>query len=49
MQKKICLLGNFAVGKSSLMERFVKSIFSAPPWACMSRREPSNSTLERST
>ena len=28
MQKKICLLGTFAVGKSSLMERFVKSIFS---------------------
>ena len=28
MQKKICLLGTFAVGKSSLIERFVKSIFS---------------------
>jgi small GTP-binding protein len=28
MQKKICLLGTFAVGKSSLTERFVKSIFS---------------------
>jgi small GTP-binding protein len=28
MQKKICLLGTFAVGKSSLMERFVKNIFS---------------------
>jgi small GTP-binding protein len=28
MQKKICLLGTFAVGKSSLMERFVRSIFS---------------------
>ena len=28
MQKKICLLGTFAVGKSSLTERFVKSLFS---------------------
>lgn len=28
MQKKICLLGTFAVGKSSLTERFVKSVFS---------------------
>ena len=28
MQKKICLLGNFAVGKSSITERFVRSIFS---------------------
>jgi len=28
MQKKICLLGTFAVGKSSLTERFVRSIFS---------------------
>jgi small GTP-binding protein len=28
MQKKICLLGTFAVGKSSLIERFVNSIFS---------------------
>ena len=28
MQKKICLLGTFAVGKSSLTERVVKSIFS---------------------
>jgi small GTP-binding protein len=28
MQKKICLLGTFAVGKSSLTERFVTSIFS---------------------
>src|SRR5690349_3217080 len=28
MQKKICLLGTYAVGKSSLTERFVKSIFS---------------------
>jgi small GTP-binding protein len=28
MQRKICLLGAFAVGKSSLTERFVKSIFS---------------------
>jgi small GTP-binding protein len=28
MQKKICLIGAFAVGKSSLTERFVKSIFS---------------------
>lgn len=28
MQKKICLLGTFAVGKSSLTERFVHSIFS---------------------
>lgn len=28
MQKKICLLGNFAVGKSSITDRFVRSIFS---------------------
>jgi small GTP-binding protein len=28
MQKKICLLGTFAVGKTSLTERFVKSVFS---------------------
>jgi small GTP-binding protein len=28
MQKKICLLGTFAVGKSSITERFVKSSFS---------------------
>lgn len=28
MKKKICLLGAFAVGKSSLVERFVSSIFS---------------------
>ena len=28
MQRKICLLGTFAVGKTSLTERFVKSIFS---------------------
>jgi small GTP-binding protein len=28
IQKKICLLGSFAVGKTSLAERFVYSIFS---------------------
>ncbi len=28
MQKKICLLGAFAVGKSSLTEQFVKGMFS---------------------
>ncbi len=28
IQKKICLLGSFAVGKTSLAERFVRSIFS---------------------
>ena len=27
MQKKICLVGSFAVGKTSLIARFVKSIF----------------------
>ncbi len=28
IKKKICILGAFAVGKTSLVERFVKSIFS---------------------
>jgi hypothetical protein len=28
IQKKICMLGTFAVGKTSLVARFVKSIFS---------------------
>ena len=28
MQKKICMLGGFAVGKTSLVRRFVQSIFS---------------------
>jgi small GTP-binding protein len=28
IQKKICLLGSFAVGKTSLISRFVRSIFS---------------------
>lgn len=28
IQKKICMLGSFAVGKTSLVQRFVKSIFS---------------------
>jgi small GTP-binding protein len=28
MQKKICLLGTFSVGKTSLTERFVRSVFS---------------------
>lgn len=28
LQKKICMLGSFAVGKTSLVRRFVKSIYS---------------------
>ncbi len=28
IQKKVCMVGAFAVGKSSLVQRFVKSIFS---------------------
>lgn len=28
LQKKICMLGSFAVGKTSLVSRYVKSIFS---------------------
>lgn len=28
LQKKICMLGSFAVGKTSLVSRFVKSIYS---------------------
>ena len=28
LQKKICMLGGFSVGKTSLVRRFVKSIFS---------------------
>lgn len=28
MQKKICMLGSFAVGKTSMVRRFVESIFS---------------------
>lgn len=28
MQKKICMLGGFAVGKTSLVQRFVQSIYS---------------------
>ncbi|HAA04748.1 MAG TPA: GTP-binding protein, partial [Syntrophobacteraceae bacterium] len=28
IQKKICMLGGYAVGKTSLVRRFVKGIFS---------------------
>ena len=28
MQKKICMLGGFAVGKTSLVRRFVSNVFS---------------------
>ena len=28
LQKKICMLGSFSVGKTSLVRRFVESIFS---------------------
>ena len=28
IQKKICMLGSFAVGKTSLVARFVRSIYS---------------------
>ena len=28
LQKKICMLGGFSVGKTSLVKRFVESVFS---------------------
>ena len=28
MQKKVCMLGGFAVGKTSLVRRFVSNVFS---------------------
>ena len=52
IQKKICMLGGFSVGKTSLVKRYVESVFSEAylttvgvrstrkPWRCRIKREP---------
>ena len=43
LQKKICMLGAFSVGKTSLVKRFIQSVFSeaiSPRLASKSTRRP---------